>query len=243
MSDASSDDKSSAQPSSVPGWRPWHATLASLLIFVTGQLALGFMLVALGIDLDSLTTSGHIGIGIVSSLISVGLAFWFAGWFGPAPSRRLGFVKPPPATLALIGLAMLIFIFGSAILSLVVDSLWPGFEAEQEQDIGLGLLSSQWQYVGTFILLVILAPISEEIVFRGILFAGWRSLGFGPAAVVSSLLFGLAHWQPNVALATAVLGWLLAYLYERTGSLWAPIGLHSVKNALAFALVYGGGIS
>lgn len=226
-----------------PGWRPWQALIATLLIFTFSQLIIGLLLAASGVDLDNLSTSTNIGLGVAAGSLSIVLTLWFAGWFGAKPRRALGLVKPKQNIWPLLGLALLAFVVISSLLSLAVDSLWPSFEAEQEQDIGLGSINGSWQYLATFVLLVVVAPISEELIFRGVLFAGWRGKGFVPAALVSSVLFGLAHWQPNVALATAVLGWLLAYLYEKTGSLWAPIGLHAAKNALAFALVYGGGIS
>jgi len=235
--------KFQSEPVITAGWRPWQATIASLLIFTLSQLIIGLLLVVVGVDLASFSIAANISLGLAAGGLSIMLTLWFVGWFGADRKRALGLIKPSQNIWPLLGLALLAFVIISSLLSLAVDSLWPSFEAEQEQDIGLGSISGPWQYLGAFVLLVVVAPISEELIFRGVLFAGWRSKGFVVAAIVSSTFFGLAHWQPNVVLATAVLGWILAYLYEKTGSLWAPIGLHAAKNALAFALVYGGGIS
>lgn len=229
---------SSRAPAINPPWRTWQATLAAPLLFVGAQLLMGLVLAAAGVNLGAFTTAQTIGLGLVAAAATTASAVWFASWFGGDPTRHLGLIKPPKSIWPRIALGLLAFIVFSSLLSVVAESVWPNFEADQEQNLGLGEFGGSVEYLGAFVLLVIAAPITEELVFRGILFAGWRRHGFVMAAAFSSLLFGLAHWQPNVALATFVLGWLLAWLYERSGSLWAPIGLHALKNGLAFALVY-----
>jgi hypothetical protein len=61
------------------------------------------------------------------------------------------------------------------------------------------------------------------------------------AALISSGIFGLLHYTDPDSIAVvpqlALLGVLLAWLYERTGSLWPPIILHVLNNAIAFAIV------
>jgi membrane protease YdiL (CAAX protease family) len=61
------------------------------------------------------------------------------------------------------------------------------------------------------------------------------------AAALSGAVFGLLHYTDpdsiGVVPQLAVLGVLLAWLYERTGSLWPPILLHVVNNAIAFVVV------
>lgn len=96
---------------------------------------------------------------------------------------------------------------------------------------------------------VVLAPAYEELLFRRVLFgrlwaAGWPWLG----AVLSSVAFALAHELPgangNGPLATlllwaiyATMGMAFAWLYRRTGTLWAPVGAHMLNNALALSLL------
>jgi membrane protease YdiL (CAAX protease family) len=97
--------------------------------------------------------------------------------------------------------------------------------------------------MSAFMVLVagILGPIVEELIFRG-LALGWlqRLMPFWLAALISSVLFGLAHEQgPHIILA-AVLGLVFAFLYRRAGSLWAPIAGHIVNNVAAVASVYFG---
>lgn len=88
------------------------------------------------------------------------------------------------------------------------------------------------------LLVVLAAPISEEVFFRGFLFGGLRGrFSFWPAALISGILFGLVHLPggPLQVPPLAVFGVLLAWLYERTGSLGPPILMHMIQNAISFS--------
>jgi membrane protease YdiL (CAAX protease family) len=88
------------------------------------------------------------------------------------------------------------------------------------------------------VLVIVAAPISEEVFFRGFLFGGLRGrMSFWPAALISGLLFGLVHLPggPLQVPPLAVFGVLLAWLYERTGSLGPPILMHAIQNAISFS--------
>lgn len=85
---------------------------------------------------------------------------------------------------------------------------------------------------------VIIAPLTEEIVFRGFLFRNLRdTVGKGLAAVLSGLVFGLVHMHPTLILPLMGLGIALALLYEWTGSLWVPIVAHMAFNLLTLVRV------
>ncbi len=88
---------------------------------------------------------------------------------------------------------------------------------------------------------ILIAPVTafcEEIFFRGLVFGGLRqTMRFWPAAIVSGLIFGVLHLTAGdigVALQLSILGVIFAWMYERSGSLWVPIGLHTVNNTVAF---------
>lgn len=86
-------------------------------------------------------------------------------------------------------------------------------------------------------LVVIAAPVSEEIFFRGFFFGALRAkMPFWGAALISGLVFGLVHIPSGIAQAPplALLGVVLAWLYERTGSLGAPMIMHGFQNLVAF---------
>lgn len=83
------------------------------------------------------------------------------------------------------------------------------------------------------------APVAEEILFRGYLFAGLRArLGLGWALVASAAVFSLAHLVPGVLPPIFFTGIVLAVVFEGSNSLWPCIAVHSTLNALAFIAVY-----
>jgi membrane protease YdiL (CAAX protease family) len=62
--------------------------------------------------------------------------------------------------------------------------------------------------------------------------------GFWGAALISASLFALIHLDPLHSLRLAALGLVLAWVYERTGSLWPAIFLHAVQNLVAVVTIY-----
>ncbi|MFP3895302.1 MAG: CPBP family intramembrane glutamic endopeptidase [Anaerolineales bacterium] len=85
----------------------------------------------------------------------------------------------------------------------------------------------------------VIAPLTEEIFFRGFVYAGLRSRwGTVWGMVVSSLLFALIHLSPSVILPIFLMGMVLAFVYTYSGSLWPTIFLHGAINAMAFVGSY-----
>lgn len=92
------------------------------------------------------------------------------------------------------------------------------------------------------LLVMIAAPLAEETFFRGFLLQGLaRRMSFWPAAALTSAAFALAHVWWQLYLPIFVLGLAFAWLFWRTGSLWAPIAAHATINAtsLVVALTIG----
>jgi membrane protease YdiL (CAAX protease family) len=88
-----------------------------------------------------------------------------------------------------------------------------------------------------FVLAVVLAPITEELMFRGWIYTSLRfSFGLWPAILVSAALFGGAHYEDThlYALAVFPVGIALAAIRERTGSVKASMLFHAVNNFIAF---------
>jgi membrane protease YdiL (CAAX protease family) len=93
-------------------------------------------------------------------------------------------------------------------------------------------------------LAIVIAPVAEEVFFRGFLFTGiGNRYGYGWGAVISALIFALAHFmQPGAFVPIFIFGILLAWLYFKTGSIWACIFTHATYNSLAliFMIIYQG---
>ena len=85
----------------------------------------------------------------------------------------------------------------------------------------------------------IIAPIVEEIVFRGVLYRLLAvRIGVPVAIVVSGLLFGAIHFNAMGFIPLSALGMYFAYLYQQTGSLWVPIAVHALFNASQMGLIF-----
>lgn len=141
-----------------------------------------------------------------------------------------------------IGLAPLAFIaYGlltTIVLSIVTATI-TGFPADQVQDTGFSAFGSRLDNLLAFATLVILAPIAEEVLFRGYLYGKLkRYVPAIAAAIVTSLLFAVVHLQWNVGIDVFVLSLVLCGLRSLTGSIWAGILVHMIKNAIAYYILF-----
>jgi uncharacterized protein len=133
-------------------------------------------------------------------------------------------------------LAYLAYIGCAIVIALLI-------QPEQEdvtEELGYGESGLADVVVG--VLIIGVAPFTEEVFFRGFMFAGLRrGLPFAAAALISAGLWGLFHYTGpgtwGVVLQLAAFGVILSWLYERTGSIWPPVAVHAVNNALAFAIL------
>lgn len=113
--------------------------------------------------------------------------------------------------------------------------------AGQEQDVAKVITSLGGVKLWLMVLGAgLLTPIAEEILFRGLLLSLYNhKLRFLVGVFVGACLFGLAHWQLNVSLDTAIFGIGLGILTWQTESIYPAIGLHMLKNlsAIIFLLL------
>ena len=97
-------------------------------------------------------------------------------------------------------------------------------------------LSSPWWLLAGG---VIVAPVAEEVFFRGFVFAGLRQrYDWKKAAFISSALFAVIHVAPTTMIPIFILGYIFTYLYHRSNSIWPAILMHVSTNALALGLAY-----
>jgi membrane protease YdiL (CAAX protease family) len=215
-------------------WSPGDALLGVLYVFAAVFVGGGIVFaLAGGSGLDA-----TIGAQVVLELAFLGSAFLIAS--RKAGRDRAGWalgLRRPSAPWA--GATALAF-FGYLAFAVVFTQL----VAEPEQtDVAdeLGFSVSTFGAIAAGLLIVGVAPVAEEIFFRGFFYGGMRSrLPFALAAGISGAFFGLIHFTTGNWAAVAqlaVLGIILCWLYERTGSLIPPIAMHLVNNALAFSVL------
>ena len=148
-----------------------------------------------------------------------------------------------------IGLAIVGFIVSLIVAMGLVAlfSLFPWFDASESQNVGYGYYLSGMNRVIAFIALVVIAPIAEELVFRGWLYGKLRIKTSKEASdlasifissVAVSLLFGVMHFQWNVGVNVFAMSLILCGLREITGTIYAGILMHMIKNGLAFYYLY-----
>ncbi len=131
------------------------------------------------------------------------------------------------------------YVFLTLIVTVVSRLLLPEANYDQAQDTGFSGLTTQFELILTFISLVVVAPVAEEVMFRGYLFGKLKKHAkIWVSVILSALLFAVVHFQFNVGLDTFALGVVLALLRVVTGSIWTSIMLHMVKNGLAFYILF-----
>jgi membrane protease YdiL (CAAX protease family) len=88
----------------------------------------------------------------------------------------------------------------------------------------------------SFFILVLLAPLVEELLFRGFIYTKLRnSRKASSSIIISAAIFAGFHLEPEIFLPLFILGCIIGYIYEKSGSLWVPILFHLINNGLAFA--------
>lgn len=214
----------------------WGARVA--LLGVLMALGVGIVLGVPAIVVDNPGADGELSTGASIAvqfgtvlgflLVPLGIALrWGAGSVGQA-LRRLGVRRFRPGKAALWSLAAVgaYFVFAAVYVAV--------FGEPQQEDI-----AESFGPIGVQILLiVVLASVSEELCFRGMLFAGLRQrLPMVVAALLSASVFGALHALTGLSAVPPLIafGFILAVLYEKTGSVVPCIVLHMLNNSAALA--------
>jgi membrane protease YdiL (CAAX protease family) len=155
--------------------------------------------------------------------------------------KALGVQKFSVWRFALWVLGALVFLIVSiTIIFTLVAWLVPSFNANQSQDVAFEYGRSGAGLWLSFVSAVVIAPIVEEIYFRGLILPVlMRRFGVVIGIFGTSLLFALLHFQPNVVLYTFVLAIILAIVRLRLKSVIPSMLLHAINNFIAFSIIAG----
>lgn len=237
-------------------WRPWLGVVFLVADYFGSQFAAGLLISlypllrhwpsARGLD----WMNNSIGAQFVYVLIAEALAVAAIYWFLKLNGRGLSSIglKRPRWRDPVYGLAAAPFYFLILLLAVgVISHFVPGLNINQTQQLGFNNLAGPAQMAMAFASLVILPPLAEEIMVRGFLYGSLKKgLPTLWAALLTSAIFAAAHLPEGGsagplyigALDTFILSMVLVYLREKTGSLWASITLHAIKNGVAFAALF-----
>jgi membrane protease YdiL (CAAX protease family) len=209
----------------------WGAgtALVGVLVALAAGVALGLPAVIAGHkDNGDLTTFGNVGVQLATALGFLLVPMAIAaqrGAEGTEILRRLGVRPFRPSALKWMAAAVGAYLLFATFYSVLIVE-------PKQKDIAEGFGSIPIQVL----LIVIAAPISEEVCFRGMLFGGLRrSLARIPAALVAGLVFGGLHALTGVTAVPPLIafGFILSLLYEKTGSIVPGIMLHMLNNCFA----------
>jgi membrane protease YdiL (CAAX protease family) len=125
------------------------------------------------------------------------------------------------------------------LVTAVVAIICPWIDMEQAQDVGFENLAGFKDMMLAFVTLVVVAPLCEEIIFRGWLYGKLRARTWAmPAIILTSIMFGIAHGQWNVGITVGVMSVIMCLIREMTGTIWGGMIIHMLKNGLAYYLLF-----
>lgn len=225
---------------------PWD--VADLIRAVV--LALAFMALSLTVLFAAGFVTRTLGISLPSSRVLVSLAlilvqnasFLIGLWAFGLRKHRAGLdqvgLRPfvTSAGCSYAGFGLLLSFGFNAFYNLVAAGLGASFQPTRVLPIFGGGLGG---FAIGLVVASLLAPLIEEMFFRGFLLPGLvRRFGFSAGALISAAIFGGAHLNAASFLPLTFFGLVLAILYRGTGSIYPGIMLHSVNNSIALLVSF-----
>ncbi len=228
-----SADNPILQNSSAPTKVPWSIRD----VWFGLGLFLVWLLVSLGFGIAKDFFDWQIDLGlflVLWELVLILPAWWLTVHKYQLSWESLGLRKFDLNTLAIgCGMMVLTYLFNMLYnLSLLFKGIQSRFEVSEI----FGLGTSPWLI---FLAGIVVAPLVEEVFFRGFLYTGLRErYGWIAAALISAGLFAVVHLQPIAMPPIFLLGLVFAYLYQRTESIWPAVIMHVATNTLGLAAAY-----
>lgn len=220
-----------------PTWRAIEAVPVFLLSIV-GVVLLSIPVLAVK------SCAGRFTLGALAGELGLGGAVLvWVRLVSKAPLAALGRPREPLKDLGIgagIGVAM---VFLGGLVVWVVDTIVTSVAGHQvSQPVQVDACVRGPWLLASGAVVILAAPVCEELFFRGFLFRGMRRrFSTAPAVIISGVVFGLIHYQDLSFLivipALAVIGMTLAVLFENRQSLLATIAAHAAFNAIGFAMI------
>jgi membrane protease YdiL (CAAX protease family) len=228
-------------------WPAW-LSIAGFAAGYGGTIVLGIIVIviagAFGASTSDPPPGINIGLTVGQNLALVGAAYFFALLSGRPAAADFG-LRPGPLWRS-VRLLVAVWI-GFFVLSAIWAAAW-GLKEQQTLPDELGANGPLLNALAVIVLVTVIAPLGEELFFRGFFFGALRNWR-GPvlAALLTGALFGLIHAGSSPVgylVPLAFFGVGLCLLYELTGSLYPAIALHALNNSVALGanLKYDAGV-
>ncbi|MGH2633044.1 MAG: lysostaphin resistance A-like protein [Tepidiformaceae bacterium] len=177
---------------------------------------------------------------LLLELSLVGIALGLSKQSVRSMLHTVGLDKSPVEGIWRPGLAVVAayaFVAGYAIVvrALGIDILTP------DPTIHAEVLRNGWTAAMAAGIAAVLAPLSEELFFRGFVFGGLLRWGFWPAAGVSAFLFAGAHSDLGSIIPFMVVGLIMSWVYWSRSTLWHSIIFHVLFNSISLVLLFAAG--
>ena len=220
-----------------------YLPILAIITFYAAQFIVGVpMLIILGSDTLKTPLIATIFSSLVYILSFIFLLFTFKHLKPlktPVTRNELGLNNL--VTFSDIGLALAGF-FGylafSAILT-ALFSIFPWFNLNETQPLLYSTLISPSGKILAALALVVAGPILEEVIYRGLIYGKLRKKhSLATSILIVSILFGFLHGQWNVGVDVFALSVIACLMRETTGTIYAGIILHMLKNAIAFYMLF-----
>lgn len=218
-------------------WGPIAAILWGIVAFVGAQLLVATLFATVGVDYDDGNSEQFYIYGASSIVTLVILSLILRHY--RADFKDIGLRNFKISHIGYALLALPIYFVLTAFFSSLAAIFFTGLDLEQTQDLGFTNSGDPLELAMVFVALVVLPPLVEELLFRGFILKGFlKNMRFFGAALFTSILFGVAHGQWNVAIDTFALSIVLCYLVQKTGTIWPSIFLHAFKNFIAYFFLF-----
>lgn len=167
------------------------------------------------------------------------LVFLFAIAIRRGKLKDLGInaVSPPAFFIYGIG-GGLVLLLVITLLSIPINYLNPDLSPQVYEEI-LRSVQNLPQFLAIFLAGAVLAPFSEELFYRGMIYPVLRRyVGVRWGIILAGVIFGLAHMDWWRAIPLSMGGIILCYIYEKTGSIWPSFIAHGIWNAVMSLALY-----
>ena len=216
-------------PPRQPVWNIWQGLFLIALVTLI-EFPLGWL--ATPKDLDSVRGILYfIGVGLGDALVYFSV-IWIFMRLIHRPFSELGFIKPLKRYVVLGFVVGILLFVGIGLLGNVLTHLL-GTPAPQSFAVAVKGVNSKWEFGLLAVLGGVVAPIKEEMLFRGLMYPPLRqALGKGKGIVLTGLFFAALHFDVVRFLPLFIGGVVLTWLYERSSSIWPSIVAHGTWNIL-----------
>jgi hypothetical protein len=209
--------------------------LLALVLALVGSVMLAFVIApffwAFGVENPEDSSGFAFAATAAQSVAFVAAALGLTSQVARPTARQFGFRAFRPSALGWALLAL----FAYFVLAITYEALLNPPSDELPREFGADESTALAVLTGLFVIGI--APPVEEFFFRGFLYQALRNrVGIWGGAAFSGFLFGAIHFKPEFLVPLAILGSILALLFQKTGSLWPCILAHAANNAIAFAV-------